>query len=199
MMRRIFLISILLLLVSASYASQYSHVVVNGVDFEIPSQYSGGTQKNDKYVYNTLNEFGILCVDDYIISNYGGYYGITDIHEKMTIGNRPCMFLSGYNSYAKYNVSYLYFPVNESVYCICYNGSEVTPEISHIVESSPKSSMSSTVFYGLLDESLKSHDLREYIDQASEDNSVYTSHSNQYNGNNRHDDFVKWYLLTRMR
>ncbi len=198
-MKKIFLIMIVFLLIGSVCASQYSHVSVNGVDFEIPSKYSGGTHKNSHYVYKTFNDFGISCVDEYIVSNYGGYYDITDTHEKTAVADRPCMFLSGYNSYSKTNVSYLYFPVNESVYCLSYEGNNITSEISHVVESSPGSDMDADVFYGLLEESRKEHDSREYIDQATEDNSNYVHQSNHHNDVDKDDDFIKWYLLTRLR
>ena len=180
-MKKIILVMSIFVLVGCVYAEEFSTVNVNGVDFEIPSKYANGDS--------------ILCVDDYIVSNYGGFYKICDSSQKMTVGDRPCMHLVIYNKYIDNNVSYLYFPCEKSVYCICYQGNDVNGSISHIVESASPSNMSDETFYGLLNEAYKEHQNREYLDTLTDDNSDYVSKTNQHETYSN-DQLVKWYLLT---
>lgn len=177
------------------WADDFANVTVNGVDFEIPHQYSSGSIQKDKFVYKDLRTFAILCVDDYIISNYGGYYDISDSNQELSIDGRPVKLLTTYNKYIDKNVSYLYFPINRSVYCICFQADTITDDISHIVESAPGSNMSSDTFYGLLDEAYKEHENREYLDTLATDYSDYVSQTNLHETNNN-DQLIKWYLLS---
>lgn len=194
-MKKIILVMSIFVLVGCVYAEEFSTVNVNGVDFEIPSKYANGDSSKGKYVFNDLRTFAILCVDDYIVSNYGGFYKICDSSQKMTVGDRPCMHLVIYNKYINNNVSYLYFPCEKSVYCICYQGNDVNGSISHIVESASPSNMSDETFYGLLNEAYKEHQNREYLDTLTDDNSDYVSKTNQHETYSN-DQLVKWYLLT---
>ena len=161
--------------------------------------YFNGDLQDTKYVYKDYRTFAILCVDDYIISNYGGNYDIAELKQDLNVDNRPVKLLTTYNKYIDKNVSYLYFPVNDSVYCICFQGNNINGDISHIVESAPKSDMSSDTFYGLLDEVVKEHQNRKYLDAVSDnDNYNYVSQKNQHkdNSNNR---LLTWYLLSHRR
>ena len=178
-MKKIILVMSIFVLVGCVYAEEFSTVNVNGVDFEIPSKYANGDSSKGKYVFNDLRTFAILCVDDYIVSNYGGFYKICDSSHK----------------YIDNNVSYLYFPCEKSVYCICYQGNDVNGSISHIVESASPSNMSDETFYGLLNEAYKEHQNREYLDTLTDDNSDYVSKTNQHETYSN-DQLVKWYLLT---
>ena len=196
-MRKIILFLLIFLLIGSVYASDYSNVTVHGVNFEIPSQYSHGNTQNNKYVYKDLRTFALLCVDDYIISNYGGYYDVSDSSQPLTIDNRPAMLLTMYNKYIDKNVSYLYFPVNKSVYCICYQGNDVNESISHIIESAPESAISSDAFYGILNEAYKEHENRQYLDTVTTDYSNYVANTHQsQNHNSRTDRLIQWYLIS---
>ena len=197
-MKRIILFILVFLLIGCVYASDFSKVTVNRVDFEIPNEYSSGDTMKGKYVYNDLRTFAILCVDDYIVANYGGFYDIADDSSDLSIDGRPARLLTMYNNYIDKNVSYLYFPVNRSVYCICYQGNDVNESISHIVESASSSEMSSDTFYGLLDETYKAHEDRQYLDTLSKDYSDYVSKTNQHQDTSG-DRLVKWYLLSHSR
>ena len=194
-MKRIILFILVFLLIGCVYASDFKNVTVNGVDFEIPDEYSRGDSLKGKYVYKDLRTFAILCVDDYIISNYGGNYDITDDSRDLSIDGRPARLLTMYNKYIQKNVSYLYFPVGKSVYCICYQGNDVNESISHIVESASESGMSTDTFYGLLAETYRAHEDRQYYDALTKDYSDYASKTNQHKDSSN-DRLVKWYLLT---
>lgn len=198
-MKKIIFFIMIFLLIGSVCASDFSKVTLNGVEFEIPIQYSNGDLQDTKYVYKDYRTFAILCVDDYIISNYGGNYDIAELKQDLNVNNRPVKLLTTYNKYIDKNVSYLYFPVNDSVYCICFQGNNINGDISHIVESAPKSDMSSDTFYGLLDEVVKEHQNRKYLDAVSDnDNYNYVSQKNQHkdNSNNR---LLTWYLLSHRR
>lgn len=198
-MKKIIFFIMIFLLIGSVCASDFSKVTLNGVEFEIPIQYSNGDLQDTKYVYKDYRTFAILCVDDYIISNYGGNYDIAELKQDLNVNNRPVKLLTTYNKYIDKNVSYLYFPVNDSVYCICFQGNNINGDIFHIVESAPKSDMSSDTFYGLLDEVVKEHQNRKYLDAVSDnDNYNYVSQKNQHkdNSNNR---LLTWYLLSHRR
>ncbi|WP_407380963.1 hypothetical protein [Methanobrevibacter sp.] len=194
-MKKIALVMLIFMLVGCAYAEEFSKVTVNGADFEIPEEYSSGDLKDNKYVFKDLRTFAILCVDDYIISNYGGNYKISDSSQEMSIDGRPCMHLCVYNKYIDKNVSYLYFPVEKSVYCICYQGNDVNSGISHIVESALPSNISDDAFYGLLDEAFSEYQNRQYLDSLSGDNSYYSEMTGQHSDNGN-DQLIKWYLIT---
>lgn len=198
MMKKIIFIALIFLLIGCVYAEDFSKVNVNGNEFEIPSQYSLGDKQKNAYVYHDLRTFAILCVDDYIISNYGGNYKISDSARDLSIDGRPVKLLTMYNTYISKDVSYLYFPVNQSVYCICYQGNDVNASISHIVESAPASDITSDSFYGILNEAYKQHEDRAYLDRVSTDYSSSVSQKNQHDtySDNR---LVTWYLLTHGR
>lgn len=197
-MKRIILFILIFLLIGCVYAGDFSNVTVNGVDFEIPHEYSKGDNLKGKYVYKDLRTFAILCVDDYIISSYGGYYDISDNSRDLSIDGRPARLLTMYNKYIEKNVSYLYFPVGKSVYCICYQGNDVNESISHIVESASQSNMSADTFYVLLGEAYKSHEDRQYYDALTKDYSDYVTQTAQHKDTSS-DRLVKWYLLSHGR
>ena len=197
-MKKVIFFIMIFLLIGSVYASDFSKVTVNGVEFEIPSQYSNGDLQDTKYVYNDYRTFAILCVDDYIVSNYGGNYNIAEHKQNLNVDNRPVKLLTSYNKYIDKNVSNLYFPVNDSIYCICFQGNDIDGNISHIVESAPGSNMSSDTFYGLLNEVVNEHQNRKYLDTISDDDYNYVSQKNKHqdNSNNR---LITWYLLSHGR
>lgn len=197
-MKRIILFILVFLLIGCVYASDFSKITVNRVDFEIPNEYSLGDTMKGKYVYKDLTTFAILCVDDYLVGSYGGYYDIADDSRDLSIDGRPATLLTMYNKYIQKNVSYLYFPVNRSVYCICFQGNDVNENISHIVESASESEMSTDTFYGMLDEAYKAHEDRQYMDTITKDYSDYVSKTNQHKDTSN-DRLVKWYLLSHGR
>ena len=199
-MKKIIFFLVIFLLIGCVYASDFSKVTVNGVEFEIPSQYSNGNLQNTKYVYNDYRTFAILCVDDYIVSNYGGNYNIAELKQDSTIDNHPVKLLTTYNKYINKNVSYLYFPVNNSIYCICFQGNSIDEDISHIVKSAPGSNMSSDTFYGILDEVVKEHENLKYLDALSDNDYNYVlQKNNPHKDNSNNNRLLTWYLLSHRR
>ncbi len=194
-MKRIIPILLIFILMGCVSAEDFSKVVVSGESFEIPYEFSSGDTDSTKYVYKDLRTFAILCIDDYIINNYGGFYKISDFKDEISIDGRPCMHLVTYNKYIDKNVSYLYFPVGKSVYCICYQGNDVNSSISHIVESANSSGMSDDTFYGLLTEAFNQYQDRQFMDSLNDDNSYYAYQSNNHEDKST-DQLVKWYLIS---
>lgn len=192
-MKRLIIITSIFLLMGCCYAGEYSTVNVNGVDFEIPSEYAGGDIKDNKYVYKDLRTFAILCVDDYLVNNFGGWASTCDYAQEITINGRPCTLLIMYNKYIDANVSYLYFPVKESVYCICFKSDNITPEISHIVETAPDYNMSSDTFYGLLDEAYAEYKESQYQDALDDD--VYYDMSKLDANEDKDGGFIWWFIF----
>ena len=139
-------------------------------------------------------------MDDYIVSNYGGNYNIAELKQDSTIDNHPVKLLTTYNKYINKNVSYLYFPVNNSIYCICFQGNSIDGDISHIVKSAPESNMSSDTFYGILDEVVKEHENLKYLDALSDNNYNYVLHKNNpHKDNSNNNRLLTWYLLSHRR
>ena len=148
-----------LMSVSGVDSSNWSSVKVNDVDFKIPPQYQGGSnQKGDSYVLGDLNNFGILCIDEYIVNNYGMW--ANDNGKNVTIGNHDVVYFSEYNSYSKSNVSHAYFSSGKSVYSIAWNGSDMNENIEEIIINAPPSDYNSTTFHEILDEAKKQYDYK---------------------------------------
>lgn len=155
-----------LMSVSGVDSSNWSSVKVNDVDFKIPPQYQGGSnQKGDSYVLGDLNNFGILCIDEYIVNNYGMW--ANDNGKNVTIGNHDVVYFSEYNSYSKSNVSHAYFSSGKSVYSIAWNGSDMNENIEEIIINAPPSDYNSTTFHEILDEAKKQYDYKQQQDYNS--------------------------------
>lgn len=171
--------------VSAVDSSNWTTVKVGDVNFKIPPQYQGGDMNNENtdYHYEDLNTFGILCVDDYLPSNYGYWYNFKG--KNVTIGSHDVVYFSQYNSYAKHDVCHAYFSSGDSIYCISWKGGEMTDEIEEIIINTPDSSYDTNTFYSILNDAKQSYD----DEKASEEQSYYVSTPSK---DNDHYYFFWW-------
>ncbi len=162
--------------VGAVDSSNWKTVKVGDVNFKIPPQYQDGNLNKccTDYHYKDLNTFGILCVDDYLPSNYGCWYNFKG--KNLTIGSHDVAYFTQYNSYANHDVSHAYFSSGDSIYCICWNG-QMNDEIEEIIINTPDSSYDTSTFYGILDDAKQSYDDQK----ATEDNAYYSTPTKREN------------------
>jgi hypothetical protein len=157
-MKRVFLIFVFFLLIS-----QVSAVEIRGVDFEIPDKYSDGELKSYGYIFEKENTFSILCID-YLMQKYAEWAFESIYSENITIGSHEAVHYVNPG-----NISHLVFSVGDSIYCISWNSSEITPEIEKLVIDSPDSNLTSSKFYSKLE-----NELAEYISEKEiEEETVY--------------------------
>lgn len=155
-MKRIFLILVFFLLIS-----QVSAVEIRGVDFEIPDEYSGGDLKSYGYIYNDENTFSILCMD-YLMQKYAEWAYESSFSENITIGSHDAVHYVDNR-----NVSHLIFSVGDSIFCISWNSSEITPEIEKLVYDSPDSNLTSSQFYSKLENELVEYEMDREIEEET--------------------------------
>lgn len=158
-MKKIFLILVFFLLISP-----VSAVEIRGVDFEIPDKYHGGELKSYGYIYKSENTFSILCIDYLMQTKYAEWAYESISSENVTIGSHVAVHYVNPG-----NISHLVFSVGNSIYCISWNSSEITPEIEELVKNAPDSNLTSSQFYSKLE-----NELAEYIaDKEIEEETVY--------------------------
>ena len=188
----IIFISVLILSVSfiaAEDSSDWKTVSISGNDFKIPPKYSNGELSDYKYQIDNWNNFAILCVDTFLESNYG-YVASLGNGEKMTINGHPAIYFCSYNSYEKTDLSRVYFASGNSIYCISYQGSNLTSDIREIVSTSNPSSISGDEFYSRLDKAVEEHEIKERIDQNTHYPTYYSyDDSSSYNDDSAIKDF----------
>ena len=157
--------------VGAVDSSNWKNINVCDVNFKIPPQYEDGdiNSKNTDYHYKDLNTFGILCVDDYLPNSYGYWYNFKA--KNLTIGSHDVVYFNQYNNYVKHDVSHAYFSSGDSIYCICWNGGEMSEEIEEIIINTPDSSYDTDTFYSILNDAKYEYDNKK----ANEDYSYYVS------------------------
>lgn len=143
-MKRIFLMLIFFLLISP-----LSAVEIRGVDFEIPDKYSGGELKSYGYIFNNEDTFSILCIDFLMPTKFDEWNIESLSSENITVGSHEAVHYVN-----KKNISHLIFSVGDSIFCISWNSSKITPEIEKLVNDSPNSNLTSQQFHSKLENEL---------------------------------------------
>lgn len=154
--------------VCAVDSSNWTEESINGHVFKIPPQYLGGKVNANSYTIESWNNFAILCIDNYIANNYGFEASEYGPGEDLDINGHPASYFVGYNKYEKTDLSRIYFPVGNSIYCISWQSSNLTDDIREMVAASDSPSISSSAFYDRLDEALE-----EYEAEEEEDRNTY--------------------------
>lgn len=146
-------------------SSGWKNETVNGHVFKIPPQYNGGHTNEDSYVIESWNVFAILCVDTYLANNYGFEASEYGPGEDLTIGDHPARYFVGYNQYEKTDLSRIYFPVGNSIYCISWQGSNMTEDVREMILSSDSPTMSTESFHSKLEAALSQYLAEEEADK----------------------------------
>ena len=153
-MKKIILLIIILAFVLPACAGDNSTVDIDGVDFIIPEEYQGGDLSDTSYMKGSGFNFRILSLSSYknLKFNFGSDSlndDVLDITERYVGGHAAVVIYSNISS-CEHEVITIYFATGDTIYLVCYNGSEVTPEIEKMIENTPASSMSDETFYNKL-------------------------------------------------
>lgn len=172
MKKNLVIIIILLILIPAA-AGQ--NVTIKGVDFEIPQQYSGGTVKENSYVYESGFTFRILVLDNYknLKFNYGSdILGENTVNStQSTIAGHDAVVINSF--YKEKNYTTVYVAIADKIYLICFNDTKVNDDIVKMIEPTPAQTMSHDDFVGKLNNALK-----EYQSELKYQEENYNSQQN---------------------
>lgn len=195
MKKIIVILFIIIILAGCSYAGS-DKVEINGVDFEIPSKYSGGKTAGEEYRMD--NVFSIRCIDDDAAGSIGLWAVEKDSSEDLNLKNHPVRHYCQYNSHVGDNHSHAYFASGESIYEIAWTGEEITRDIEKMIENTPESKIDEDAFYNALDASVKIYKENKIskLNHEAEYNYLEAKHSPQQSQNNHDDARFKQILFT---
>lgn len=166
-MRKILImLTLTIFLAGSTYA-----IDINGVEFDIPSQYQGGEMDDGEYDLD--NVFSIRCVDDNVARAIGLWAEEQEFSEDTNIENHPVRHYCQYNPYVRGNHSHAYFVSGKSVYEIAWTGEEITSDIEKLIKNAPESEIDDDAFYSALDESYNIYK-QDKIDRLNEDGEYNT-------------------------
>lgn len=175
-------------------SKNWKNVTIGNNTFKIPPKYDSGKLNENSYQIDNWNNFAILCIDSYIANNYGFEASQYGPRTDLEINGHPARYFCGYNKYEKTELSRIYFASGQSIYCVSYQGSNLSEECKEIVASSDASEISADDFYNILDLALENYTLEEEMDKNTY--IPYTSTSS----NSHHSDnsFIKYYFFYGM-
>ena len=190
-MKRIILILLILAFILPICAGDNSTVTIAGVDFIIPEEYQGGDLSDTSYMKGSGYNFRILSLSNYknLKFNFGSDSlndGVLDIAESYVGGHAAAVIYSNISA-CKHEVVTIYFASGDNIFLVCYNGSEITPEIEKMIENTPASSMSDEIFYNkLADAQLEySYDLEKEQREIELERTIDNALEKQQSGHSR--------------
>lgn len=145
----------ILMLVLAPISVASENVTVNGVTFEIPDQYSPGRSSDSSYVHTNVFTFAIRALDStqFLVDAYGDEASNKNSsRDDLTIGTHDVVHIVNYVSVAGHRVSYAFFACGDVIYCISWEGSEMSPEIEDMIRNSPDSNYTYYEFHDVLNQ-----------------------------------------------
>lgn len=160
------MLTLTIFLAGSTYA-----IDINGVEFDIPSQYQGGEMDDGEYDLD--NVFSIRRVDDNVARAIGLWAEEQEFSEDTNIENHPVRHYCQYNPYVRGNHSHAYFVSGKSVYEIAWVGEEITSDIEKLIKNAPESEIDDDAFYSALDESYNIYK-QDKIDRLNEDGEYNT-------------------------
>lgn len=178
---------------SSSWTSQK----VGNVNFKIPPKYENGHIENpDYFVITNIFVFAIRYIDSYsfLKSSYGDDVSSSDtvyVENQFIADHAASVIYQEKNIDRKeYNVTYVYFPVKDEIYCISYSGDNLTPEVEEMIKNTPRQNISNEDFYGRL---LSAKN--DYIKESNDYNNNYNDYYSYSNRNNhKHRDWFGYYF-----
>lgn len=161
-MKRILLVIIIIMLFIPACTA--GNVTIKGIDFEIPSQYDGGTLKDTSYVYQSGLTFRILSLEDAknLRINFGDDFTEALAHEETQIAGHDAVVI--HRSYSGKNYTTVYTPIGDKIFLICFNDTCVNDDISQMMSKLPAQNMSHDDFSTALNNALG-----DYEDQLSQE------------------------------
>lgn len=181
-----FLILVFLTAIPLAVAS-YDTVTIDGVTFDIPSQYQNGRSFDGGYVFDNFNVFGIQSLSS-SLSNVYGYDMKNAYSENTTIGSHDIVYCYKYNPTSETNNSAVYFSCNDTIYSISFEGNTIPDYVREMVENSPESTLSSEEFYSILDNALDQYNMEKMVDDY-----VGSHHYYSHSGDEKSSDIHFFY------
>lgn len=190
--------------VSANENGDWKTITLDSVKFSIPPQYQGGNPVNENsttYMLDTVFDFAIQSLNT--TSSLEHIYGyestvddIVSIKEK-TIGNHDVIVITSNRTICNHYVTYAFFVIGNKIFSTSFNGREITPDISKMIENTPKQEISKKQFYKTLDQAQSN-----YLETQREYDEAYT-YSEGYNRGVRESkhnrgSFVDYYIAYRL-
>lgn len=173
MKRIVIILLIFLIFIPASSAG---NITIKGINFEIPHQYDHGTQKDSSYVYQSGFKFRILALDEYknLRFNYGSDMDGAKSYEQTSIAGHDAMVI--HNEYNSVPYTTVYFTTADKIFLVCFNDTYVNSDISDMISKTPSQNVSSSTFYGALDEALADYQVQ--LEQEKRDHDSYQQSKN---------------------
>lgn len=199
-MKKILILTMMVLLIGCAYASSDSIVEINGAEFKIPVKYQGGDATDNEYQLD--NEFSIRCIDEDVPKAIGLWACENDYHKDLNINDHPARHYCQYNKYVGGNHSHIYFASDNSIYEIAWTDNNITKDIKNLIKNTPKSKIDDDTFYYALNESIDIYKQQrtDKLNQEAEYNYLEAKYQSQYNYQNINDDRqFKEILLTYYR
>ena len=194
MYRKIIIFTIVLFFlisaVSAIDSSNWTTANVGYEEFKIPPKYEN-PYKNDFHLYqydDDIDVFTVRYVNPAIMDLYP-YFLEHSTAKKVNVSGRDAVHFTSYDRHDKANNSKLWFSAGEEFYYIAWRGTNITPNIEEIVNSSSPSKYTHEEFYDILNEEYKNYKIvnaieSQRMDYSSGDSGSHTFFSYGSNGGN---------------
>lgn len=193
MLQRVIILILVLLVtmnaVNAVDTTNWTTATVGFEEFKIPPQYEN-PYKSDFHMYEygeDIDEFTIRYVNPNIMSLYGYFIEHNSHIQKVVVAGHDAVHFSGYDRHDGKNNSKLWFSSGEEFYYITWRGTNITPTIRAVVNSSSPSAYNHTEFYSLLNGEYQNYKIIDAIesqryDYPRSDNGPHTFYTLGTNG-----------------
>ena len=168
----IFTLTIFILInaVNAMDTSNWTTANVGYEEFKIPPQYEN-PYSSDFHMYEydeDIDEFTIRYVNPNIMSLYG-YFLEHNQAKKVVVAGHDAVHFVEYDRYDEQNNSKLWFSSGEEFYYIAWRGTNITPAVQAVVNSSSPSAYNHTEFYSILNDEYQNYKLIDAIESQRYD------------------------------
>jgi hypothetical protein len=151
--------------------SNWTDATVGFEEFKIPPQYEH-PYKSDFNLYqydDDIDEFTIRYANPNIMSLYGYFLERNSHIEKVVVAGHDAVHFSSYDRHDGKNNSKLWFSAGEEFYYITWRGTNITPAIQAVVNSSSPSAYNHTEFYSILDDEYQTYRIVDAIESQRYD------------------------------
>ena len=165
--------------VSFTYATEYKTIQLKDIKIDIPIEYQNGEILNSSThsTYRNFSDKNVFTVevfekyDNSFITNVGFWIKQSDSQERITINDRPALFLKDDNMYQG-PITKLIFETDGKIVMINFPQSkELTDTGKHMVESTSPGIINAEQFYNILNSSEK--DYKQYTKEQDQLNYAY--------------------------
>ena len=199
--------SISLNTIQAVDSSNWKTQRVGDVDFKIAPEFDNAQAYNNDIYYRTnVSDFSLRKMNDSLLEiNYASDICSGNLikMENKTLANHSTVILY-VKSNSKDNMTAIYFTSRHSIYCLTFNGTNISPNVKEMIKNSPESTLSDKSFHDQLNEVLTNYIVYEgkdyneyeqyYLDNFSYEDfkqledDYYREENDYYNDNYYNDD-----------